>query len=85
VAQEVAMQEPIPVTGPQETPAGKWDWTKGCPLLEYNILKKKGLIASHLTDYCLEKEGQWRTQEGKTMPPRNQAEDLLTKCTDGSI
>lgn len=23
VAQEVAMQEPIPVTGPQETPAGK--------------------------------------------------------------
>ena len=27
VAQEVAMQEPIPVMGLQETPAGKW--TKG--------------------------------------------------------
>lgn len=35
VAREVAMQEPIPVMGLQETPAGEWGWTKGWPHLKY--------------------------------------------------
>ena len=34
-------------------------------------------IASHPTNYYLEKEGQWHTQEGKTIFPRKQAKDLL--------
>ena len=56
VAQEVAMQEPIPVMGLQERPAGKWDWTKGWPHLEYTD-KERTQIASHHTNYYLEKEG----------------------------
>ena len=67
VAQEVAMQEPIPVMGLQETPAGKWDWTKGWPHLEYTE-EERTQIASHPTNYYLEKEGQWCTQEGKLYP-----------------
>ena len=61
VAQEVAMQEPIPVMGLQETVAGKWHCTKGWPHLEYT--EERTLIASHPTNYYLEKEGQWCTQE----------------------
>jgi len=74
VAQEVAMQEPIPAMGLQETPAGKWDWTKGWPHLKYTE-EERTQIASHPTN--LEKEGQWHTQEGQTIFPRKQAKDLL--------
>ena len=35
VAQEVAMQEPIPVIGLQESPTGEWDWTKSSSHLKY--------------------------------------------------
>lgn len=62
--------------GLQETLTGKWDWTKGWPHLEYTD-KERTQIASHPTNYFLEKEGQWHTQEGKTILPRKQAEDLL--------
>jgi hypothetical protein len=40
VAQEVAMQEPIPVMGLQETPSGEWDWTKEWSHLKYMKEKK---------------------------------------------
>jgi hypothetical protein len=76
VAQEVAMQEPIPVMGLQQTPAGEWKWTKGWPHLKYTE-EERTQIASHPTNYYLEKEGQRRTQEGKTIFPRKQAKDLL--------
>jgi hypothetical protein len=62
--------------GLQETPAGKWDWTKGWPHLEYTE-EERTQIASHSTNYYLKKEGQWRTQKGKTTLPRKQAKDLL--------
>jgi hypothetical protein len=55
---------------------GKWDWTKGWPHLEYTE-EEKTQIASHPTSYYLEKEGQWHTQEGKLVFPREQAKDLL--------
>ena len=45
------------------------------PHLKYT--EEKTPIASHPTNYNLEKEGQWCTQEGKTILPRKQAEDLL--------
>ena len=57
VAQEVAMQEPILVMGLQETPAGKWDWTKGWLHLKY-IEEERTQIASHPTNYYQEKVGQ---------------------------
>ena len=69
VAQEVAMQEPIPVMGLQETPARKWDWNKRWLHLKY-IEKERTQIASHPTNYYLEKEGQWHTQEGRTISLR---------------
>ena len=56
-ADQVAIQEPIQVMGLQETPTGKWDWTKGWPHLEY-IEEERTQIASHPTNYYLEKEGQ---------------------------
>ena len=62
--------------GLQETPTGKWDWTKGWPHLEYTE-EERTQIASHPTNYYLEKEGQWHTQEGRTILPRKQAKDLL--------
>jgi hypothetical protein len=34
-------------------------------------------IASHPTNYYLEKEGQWYTQEGKSILSRKKAKDLL--------
>lgn len=40
VAREMAMQEPILVTGLQETATGNWDWTKGCPHLECTAEEK---------------------------------------------
>lgn len=46
-AQEVAMQEPIPVMDLQKTPAAKWDWTKGWPHLEYTY-EERTHIGSHL-------------------------------------
>lgn len=70
------MQEPIQIMGLQETPTGKWDWTKEWPHLEYTG-KERTQIATHPTNYYLEKEGQWCTQEGKTIFLRKQAEDLL--------
>ena len=69
VAGEVAMQEPILVIGLQVTPTGKWDWTKGWPHLEYTE-EERTQIVSQSTNYYLEKEGQWHTQEGKTILPR---------------
>jgi hypothetical protein len=45
------------------------------PHLKYT--EERTPIASHPTNYNLEKEGQWCTQEGKTILPRKQAEDLL--------
>jgi hypothetical protein len=63
--------------GLQETRAGKWDWTKGRPHLEYTE-EERTQIASHPTNYYLEKEGQWCThKKGKTILPRKQAKDLL--------
>jgi hypothetical protein len=76
VTWEVAMQEPILVIGLQETPTEKWDWTKGWPHLEYTE-EERTQIASHPTNYYLEKEGQRHTQEGKIILPRKQAEDLF--------
>ena len=38
-ADQVTMQEPIPVRGLQETPTEKWDWTKGWPHLKYGRRK----------------------------------------------
>ena len=43
------MQEPIPGMGLPETPAGKWDWTKGWPHLEYTE-EERTQIASHPTN-----------------------------------
>ena len=60
----------------QVTPTGKWDWTKGWPHLKYSE-EERTQIASHPNNYYLEKERQWDTQEGKTILPRKQAEDLL--------
>ena len=71
VAREVAMQEPILVMGLQEIPAREWDCTKGWPHLKY-IEEERTQIASHPTNYYLEKEGQWLTQEGKTTLSRKQ-------------
>ena len=62
--------------GLQETPAGKWDWTKGWCHLKY-IEEERTQIANHPTNYYREKEGQWCTQEGRTILPRKQAKDLL--------
>ena len=62
------MQEYILVMSLQEKPTGKWDWTKGWPHLEY-IEEERTQIASHPTNYYLEKEGQWHTQEGRTILP----------------
>ena len=78
------MQEPILVMGLQETPAGKWDWTKGWLHLKY-IEEERTQIASHPTNYYQEKVGQWHTQEGRTILLRKQAKDLLGQCTNGLI
>jgi hypothetical protein len=51
------MQEPILVMALHETPPGKWDWTKGWPHLKY-MEEERTQIASHPTNYYLEKEGQ---------------------------
>ena len=64
-----------PDYGPQGTPAGKWAWTKRWLHLKY--IEERTQIASHHTNHYLEKEGQWCTQEGKTILPRKQAKDLL--------
>lgn len=68
--------------GLQETLTGKWDWTKGWPHLEYTD-KERTQIASHPTNYYLEKEGQRHTQEGKTILPESKLRNYLTKCIDG--
>jgi hypothetical protein len=60
------MQEPIPVMGLQETPTG--NWTKGWPHLKY-MEEERTQIPNHPTNYYLEKEGQWHTQEGRTILP----------------
>jgi hypothetical protein len=73
---QVALKEPILVMGLQETPAGKWDWTKGWCHLKY-IEEERTQIASHPTNYYPEKVEQWCTQEGRTILPRKQAKDLL--------
>lgn len=57
--------------GLQETPAGKLDWIKGWPHLKY-LEEERTQIASHPTNYYLKKEGQWHTQERKTILPRKQ-------------
>lgn len=55
--------------GLQEISTGKWDWTKGWHHLKYTK-EERTQIASHSTNYCLEKEGQWYTQEGKNDTPQ---------------
>ena len=40
VARGMAMQEPILVTGLQETATGNWDWTKGWPHLKCTTEEK---------------------------------------------
>jgi hypothetical protein len=55
---------------------------KGWPHLEYTK-EERTQIASHPTNYYLEKEGQWHTQKGKTILPRNQAKDLLGRNAQG--
>jgi hypothetical protein len=55
-SREVAMQEPTLVMGLQEKLAGEWDWTKGWPHLKY-AEEERTQIASHHTNYYLEKEG----------------------------
>ena len=62
--------------GLQELLSGEWDWTKGWPHLKYTE-EERIQIASHPTNYYLEKGEQWYTQERKTILPRKQAEDLL--------
>jgi hypothetical protein len=76
-ADQVTMQEPIPIMGLQETPAGKWDWTKGWPHLEYT--EERTQTASHPANYYLGKEGQLCTQEGKTILPRKQAKEFVVQ------
>ena len=56
-ADQVVLQEPIPVFGLQGTPAGKQDWTKRWLHLKY-IEEKMTQISSHPTNYYQEKVGQ---------------------------
>lgn len=70
------MQEPILFMGLQETIARKWDWTQGWPHVE-ETKEARTNIASHPPTCYLEMEGQWCTQEGKTILPRKEAENLL--------
>lgn len=60
--------------GLQGTPSGKWEWTQEWLHLKY-IEEERTQIDIHHTNYYLEKEGQWHTQE-KTILPRKQAKDL---------
>ena len=62
--------------GLQETPAGKWDWTKRWLHLEYTE-EDRTQNPSHPTNYYLEKEGQWHTHKGRIILPRKQAKALL--------
>ena len=55
--------------GLQGPPAGKWGWTKRWLHLKY-IEEKGTQIASHPTNYYLEKVGQWSTQKERTIRPR---------------
>jgi hypothetical protein len=48
--------------GLQELLSGEWDWTKEWPHLKYTE-EERIQIASHPTNYYLEKESQWCTQE----------------------
>jgi hypothetical protein len=49
-ADQVAMQEPILVMGLQETPTGKWNWTKRWLHLKY-IEEERTQITSQPTNY----------------------------------
>ena len=73
--------------GLQEKPTGKWDVTKGWPYLEHTE-KERTRIASHPTNYYLENERQWHTQENKqtnkqtnkqSTLPKKQAKNLLVQ------
>lgn len=84
MTREEAIQDPILFMGLQEIPAGNWGWTKGWPHLEHTA-EEKAQIASHPTNYYLEEKGQWLTQEGKTILPREQAKESfgqMHKWTD---
>ena len=91
VAGEVAIQEPILVMGLQETPAGKWDWTKGWCHLKY-IEEERTQIASHPTYQLLPREG--RTMAHTRKPGTlslfssddlgNESNAEATRFTDGS-
>jgi hypothetical protein len=72
------MQEPISIMGLQETPAGKWVWTKGWPHLEYTE-GERTQIDSHPTSSYLEKEGQCCTQEEKKNYTPQKARKRLTR------
>jgi hypothetical protein len=75
VSGKVARQEPILVMYLQETPAGKWDWTKGWLHLEYTE-EERTQIVSQSTNYYLEKEGQWYTQKEKNYTPQKASKRL---------
>lgn len=71
VAREMAKQEPILVTGLQETATGNWDRTKGWPHLECpNCLKDKRTMA-HL--------------RGKLYSPENKEKTHFAKYRNGLI
>jgi hypothetical protein len=59
----------------QETPAGEWVWTKGWSHLKY-MEENRTQVASHPTNYYLEKEKQWYTQEGKNYAPQKSSKRL---------
>jgi hypothetical protein len=85
MAQEVTLQEPIPVMGLQETPAEKWDWTKGWLHIKY-MKKERAQIASQSTNYYQEKKGQWYTQKELTMHPKKVSKRLTRpNAPDGLI
>jgi len=70
VAREVAMQEPVLVMGLQETPAGKWDWTKGWPHLEYTAEGKAQMAKSSYRLLLRREKDSGTLKRGKLYSPK---------------
>jgi hypothetical protein len=80
----MAIQEPILVMGLQETPAGKWDWTKGWPFLEYTE-EERTQIASTLQTTAYRRKDNGPHKKEKLYSPENKLRTYLTRCIDGLI